>query len=274
MPPAGNRFGPQVLAGGPFSHLQQSHLQHHTSQHQPPGSAGLPPPSFSSHHAFGQANLNSNLSPFAPSSTTNGLAGGFGTGGGLGGGGTGLASREAMVGFAHGAALQQQQARDALRRSSGGAAMGKHQMKGRIRDVWRHNLAQEMQILRALVEKYPYISMVCAIEHSRAQRSCLTFCCRTQNFLELWHDPWAPLPPKPTITTKHFAVMSISSESFNLESPFSPKRAKCRLLIPPTSLPWPLRPTKIVSCPVHARGNSTSNSPPTKTCTITIRLLS
>ena len=70
------------------------------------------------------------------------------------------------MGFAHGAAIQQQQARDAMRRSSGGAAGGKHQMKGRIRDVWRHNLAQEMQILRVLVEKYPYISMVCEISSS------------------------------------------------------------------------------------------------------------
>lgn len=33
-------------------------------------------------------------------------------------------------------------------------------MKGRIRDVWRNNLAQEMQILRGLVDKYSYISMV------------------------------------------------------------------------------------------------------------------
>jgi CCR4-NOT transcription complex subunit 7/8 len=159
MPPAVSRFGPQVLSGGPFSHLQQSH---HSSQHQPPGSAGLPPPSFNSHHGFGQANANSNISPFSTSGNTNGLAGGFGTGGGLAGGGTGLASQAAVMGFAHGAAIQQQQARDAMRRSSGGAGGGKHQMKGRIRDVWRHNLAQEMQILRALVEKYPYISMVSA----------------------------------------------------------------------------------------------------------------
>lgn len=159
MPPAVSRFGPQVLSGGPFSHLQQSHLPHQNSQHQPPGSAGLPPPSFNSHHGFGQGNPN-NISPFAPSGNTNGLAGGFGTSGGLGAGGTGLASQAAVMGFAHGAALQQQQARDAMRRSSGGPGGGKHQMKGRIRDVWRHNLAQEMQILRALVEKYPYISMV------------------------------------------------------------------------------------------------------------------
>lgn len=33
-------------------------------------------------------------------------------------------------------------------------------MKGRIREVWRNNLAQEMQILRGLVDKYPFISMV------------------------------------------------------------------------------------------------------------------
>lgn len=35
-------------------------------------------------------------------------------------------------------------------------------VKTRIRDVWKHNLAQEMAVLRHLVEKYPYISMVCS----------------------------------------------------------------------------------------------------------------
>lgn len=159
MPPAVSRFGPQVLSG-PFSYLQPSHLQHHSQQHQP-GSAGLPTPSFNSHHGFAQGNLNSNTSPFASSSNTGGLAGGFGSGNGLGGGGTGLASHSAMMGFAHGAAIQQQQARDAIRRSSGGAGSGRAQMKTRIRDVWQSNLAQEMHMLRGLVEKYPYISMVC-----------------------------------------------------------------------------------------------------------------
>ena len=165
MPPAAGRFGPQVLTG-PFSHLQQSHQQFQPNQHQQPSSAGLPPPSFNSHPGFGQGNANSNLNPFAPAISTNGLAGGFGGGTGLGGGGTrlggegiGLASNAAVMGFAHGAAIQQQQARDALRRSSGG---GKGGMKGRIRDVWATNLVQEMQILRELVEKYSYISMVYA----------------------------------------------------------------------------------------------------------------
>ena len=42
----------------------------------------------------------------------------------------------------------------------GRGAMGKGQGKGRIRDVWANNLAQEMQNLRELVERYPYVSMV------------------------------------------------------------------------------------------------------------------
>jgi len=43
-------------------------------------------------------------------------------------------------------------------------------MGTRIREVWRNNLAQEMQMLRSLVEKYPYISMVCSREMSRHRR--------------------------------------------------------------------------------------------------------
>jgi len=30
----------------------------------------------------------------------------------------------------------------------------------RIRQVWRHNLEQEMAVLRQLIIKYPYVSMV------------------------------------------------------------------------------------------------------------------
>ena len=161
MPPAVSRFGPQSVSNPPFSHLQQGHMPHHTSQHQTPGTAGLPPPVFNSQNTFGQTNPNSSINPFAPSGNTNGLAGGFGTGSSVGGGGgTGLASPAAIMGFNHGVAIQQQQQREAVRRTSGGGA--KNQMKGRIREVWKHNLATEMQILRSLVEKYPYISMVSA----------------------------------------------------------------------------------------------------------------
>ena len=157
MGPASNRFGP-TLASAPFSHLQQSNLPSHNSQHQPSNSGGLPPPSYN--HGFGQGNP-SNINPFAPTGNLNGLAGGFGPGGGLSAGGTGLASREAVLGFQHGAQLQlQQQARDQIRRGSGGVGPSKNQMKSRIRDVWRGNLHQELRILRDLVDRYPYISMV------------------------------------------------------------------------------------------------------------------
>ena len=157
MPPAAGRLGSQNLSNTSFPHLQQSHLPQHNPQHQPPGSAGLQPPLFNSQHGFSQNNPGSNINPFASTGNANGLAGGFGIGGSIGGGGTGLNSPEAIRGFQHGAAMQQQQ-RDAVRRTSGGGA--KQQLKGRIREVWQHNLAQEMQTLRTLVDKYPYISMV------------------------------------------------------------------------------------------------------------------
>lgn len=74
------------------------------------------------------------------------------------GGGTGLGSHAAQMGFAHGAALQRQEANDG---ASQGMSDAKSIAKGKIRDVWRGNLAQEMAMLRSLVDKYPYISVVC-----------------------------------------------------------------------------------------------------------------
>lgn len=158
MKSSGSRFGSQ-MPGGTFPHLQQSNLPQHSSHHQSSSSTGLPPPTFN--HAFAQGNPTANVNPFAPTGNLNGLAGGFSSGGGLGvGDGRGLGSREAMEGFAHGAQLQQQeQARAQVRRGSGLGSKG--QMKSRIRDVYRGNLKQEMAILRDLVERYPYISMVC-----------------------------------------------------------------------------------------------------------------
>lgn len=64
------------------------------------------------------------------------------------------------MGFQHGAELQQQQQmKEQIRREGGMGSKG--QIKSRIRDVWRGNLPQEMALLRKMVERYPYISMVC-----------------------------------------------------------------------------------------------------------------
>lgn len=159
MPPA-VRNPQHQLFSGPFSHIQQPHLSHHGSQHPSSVTSNLPPPSFNAHHPLNQGMPNSNANPFSQTSNGNGLAAGFGGTGGLSGGGTGLGSHAAQMGFQHGANLQEQQlAREQARRGSG-AGGSKNSFKGRIRDVWRGNLAQEMQLLRSLVEKYPYISMV------------------------------------------------------------------------------------------------------------------
>ncbi|KAI9768463.1 MAG: hypothetical protein M1840_004872 [Geoglossum simile] len=160
MPPArGNLFGgPQGMMSFAQLQQQQQHLQHHPSHSQPP-SAGLPPPSLGAHPSFASTNPNTNLNPFSTGSgASTGLGGTFGGGGG----GTGLASHAAQMGFAHGAALQQQQQQQ--QGHDAGSVMGSVDgrsgfSKGRIRDVWRGNLAQEMAVLRGLVEKYPYISM-------------------------------------------------------------------------------------------------------------------
>ena len=174
MPPSvANRFGAPNLQGG-FGHLQnhqglQNHQSHHNNQqHHVPGAAGLPPPTFNSHHTFGQGTPASNIGAFT-SSSNGGLAAGFGAANGLNGQGQGLGSAAAVNGFLHGAAMQQQQqqqARDAIRRTSAGRTGAKGGMKERIRDVWRDNLHQEMKALRELVDKYPYISMVGISESS------------------------------------------------------------------------------------------------------------
>ncbi|KAH8663364.1 ribonuclease H-like domain-containing protein [Tricladium varicosporioides] len=144
MPPQMQRFGgaPNSLA----SHYQQypTHSQAHT--------AGLPPPTHSLGANPGFMNANSMSNPFA----VNGNAlsvGNFG-GSGLGmPGGTGLASQAAQMSFA-GASVQQQG-------HNGMGEQGARNManKGRIKDVWKGNLHEEMATLRNLVEKYPYIAM-------------------------------------------------------------------------------------------------------------------
>ncbi|RDW74466.1 CCR4-NOT core DEDD family RNase subunit POP2 [Aspergillus mulundensis] len=167
MPPPVGRYGGPTGITGPYSHLaaqQQAHLQQQQQpQHHPPhaqsSNTALPPPSLGGHPGFTTANPNANMNPFTLSGAGvgNGMSvAGFGAA--ADGGGTGLASHAAQMGFARGAQMQQQQLHQAHdgRFTLEGKGAG---VKTRIRDVWKHNLAQEMAVLRHLVEKYPYISM-------------------------------------------------------------------------------------------------------------------
>jgi len=138
------RYGaPNSLA----SHYQQypTHSQAHA--------AGFPPPNALAGSAFMNANSMSN--PFAVNGNALGMSGNFGAAGLSMSGGTGLASQAAQMSFA-GASLHQQ-AHNGMGESSstrGGSN------KGRIREVWKSNLQEEMANIRSLVDKYCYIAMV------------------------------------------------------------------------------------------------------------------
>jgi CCR4-NOT transcription complex subunit 7/8 len=110
-------------------------------------------------------NPNSTINPFAVNGNALSLAQGFGGAGTMGmAAGTGLASHAAQIGFAHGAALQQ-----AGQNGMNEGNQTRSVNKGRIKEVWKHNLAEEMESLRRLVDRYPYISMV--IEHEPLPQS-------------------------------------------------------------------------------------------------------
>ena len=82
-------------------------------------------------------------------------------------------------------------------------------VKTRIRDVWKHNLAQEMAVLRHLVEKYPYISMVCFFNSFFPPSPSPFFCTmlmvlghgvpwnRCASYRFLYHESRLPLPNSP-----------------------------------------------------------------------------
>jgi CCR4-NOT transcription complex subunit 7/8 len=156
-PPAGGRF-PGSNLSNPFSHLQNHPLQQQQQHHLQQQHQNL------QHPGFGGGNPSHNLNLFGHNQgsfqSNAGLGGGMGGNGlgaaaSLGGvsGGTGLDGTEARMRFAHGAQLQQEAAMG--RMQDGGKAQGQ-----RIREVWRGNLHQEFDMLRALVDQYPYIAMV------------------------------------------------------------------------------------------------------------------
>ncbi|KAI9750155.1 MAG: hypothetical protein M1815_001945 [Lichina confinis] len=133
-----------------FGNPQQRHLQHPS---QGLGSASLVTPSVGAQLGFGNAEPNLSLFGSNGANTHNQYGNGFV---GIGGDGAGLGGHAAQAGFAHGAALQRQE----LHESNGtNQADWKGMSKGRIRDVWRNNLAQEMTVIRSLIDKYPFVSM-------------------------------------------------------------------------------------------------------------------
>jgi CCR4-NOT transcription complex subunit 7/8 len=159
MPPHGQGRFPGHNLSNPFAHLtapihtqpqlqqQQQHQQQQNIQHP----------------AFGGGNQAHNLNLFGPNQggfqshaggIGGGLGGGLGAAAGIGGtgGGTGLDGQEARMRFAHGAQLQE----NAVRGQDGAKAM----VSQRIREVWKSNLYAEMDVLRSLIDQYPYISMV------------------------------------------------------------------------------------------------------------------
>lgn len=107
-------------------------------------------------------NANAQIGPFSAANNNafstaglNGAAAGFAD--------SGFGSQSARMGFAHGpAGLQQPQHGGQMQHN----ALMDHQTtrvhpnKSRIKEVWRHNLHEEMAVLRDLVDKYPYIAMV------------------------------------------------------------------------------------------------------------------
>ena len=184
MPPPLNRFptGPTTIS--PYHQQYPAHAQH-AAAHPPPLGAA-------------QAYLNTQVGQVNPYAAANsnllGMAGGLNTGtAGFGvGADAGLASHAGRMSFAHAAGLQQPQQAQQQQQQQQQLLQQQHvaqhaqaaqsfqhaqhlqhqahsladhtirvaQNKGRIREVWKHNLHEEMAVLRELVDKYPYIAMV------------------------------------------------------------------------------------------------------------------
>ena len=137
------RYANQSI-NGPY-HIQQNHLPSHGNSHQQ--HAGLPPPAHLGTPSFG-AGGSSSASPFA---LTGNLNNGFDRSmldGSL------LNSQMGQMGFGRGGPVQGHQAFDGI------AGPLENKDDARIRNVWKHNLKEEMENLRRLVDKYPYIAMV------------------------------------------------------------------------------------------------------------------
>lgn len=149
MPPT-NRYHQQVSS--PFTHINQqsihpsSHLQHHPS-------ANVQPHNLGAHHGFG---ANGGMSLFGPHPNSGALPG-FAPGGLGAGNGTGL-GQAAQMGFGQ-SGLTLPHPHDAASVGNGSSAAN-----ARIREVWKDNLEHEFAVLRKLIQRYHFISMVSSLE--------------------------------------------------------------------------------------------------------------
>ena len=147
MPPQIRGFGAGPGVGGPFH--QPGFPSHGQHQGGPLG-------------ANQYLNSNAQMSPFSSNGGAFGAGGLNGAGSGFGD--TGFGSQSARMGFAHGPAASMQQAQHGAQTQHNvlreHPSMRAQPNKGRIREVWKHNLHEEMAVLRDVVEKYPYVAMV------------------------------------------------------------------------------------------------------------------
>ncbi|KAF2273849.1 CAF1-domain-containing protein [Westerdykella ornata] len=152
MPPQGGRFPGHNLSN-PFAHLsgplQQGgpHIPQQQHQHN------LQHPAFAPNNPANNMNVfGHNPAGFQSNAGIGGSMAGAALGAAAGlGAGTGLDGHEARLRFQQGGQLHEA---NIARGQDGGKGLGQ-----RIREVWRTNLHQEMDLLRSLVEQYPYISM-------------------------------------------------------------------------------------------------------------------
>lgn len=128
---------------------------------------------------------------------------------------TGFGSQSARMGFAHGPGAAGMQ----LAHHGGQVHPGlaEHQPlrsqgpnRGRIREVWKHNLQEEMATLRDLVDKYPLIAMVSygfvQLEKHHPDVS------RIPSSQALCQDQWALSAARATTTTNVSEQMSTCSK--------------------------------------------------------------
>ncbi len=180
------RHGNQSV-NGPY-HMPQSHLPSHATSHQQHGA--LPAPHLGA-SAFG-AGGSSSASPFALAGNLNNGFDRSALDGGV------LHGQIGQMGFPRGAPAQAHQAFD------GPAGQLENKDDARIRNVWKHNLKEEMGNLRRLVDDYPYIAMVGLASASVV--TALTFS-RTLSSQASLLDLLASSPPRLITTTKLYDVM-------------------------------------------------------------------